>query len=203
MRIALAAIATALTLLFVPAVAGAQTEVVDALVEDEGIRTAFDREWALGIYTTGWLGDYAGAGAGGRLRWEPFELLGIDVWCESLIVEWPGGLRHDHPVGFNLYVPITIVPEVRIRPMLGLCASFSLIEPSEQDGPRADDVQFAIHGGAGIEFSPDRRFSFFVEVQAFGYLGHDRTAEGWTGSVDEGYTYFGTVQGAAGFQVHI
>lgn len=202
MRIVLTAIAT-LILFFAPTHAEAQPEAAEAPFEEDVVQTAFDREWALGIYGTGWVGDYSGAGVGGRLRWEPFELLGFDVWAESLLVEWPGGLRHDHPVGFNIYVPIEIVPEVRFRPMLGLCASFSLIEPQEQDGPRADDVQFAIHGGAGIEFSPNRTFSIFVDVQAFGYLGHDRTAEGWTGSVDEGYTYFATVTGSAGFQVHL
>jgi hypothetical protein len=165
--------------------------------------TAFDDNLALGVYGTSWAGAYAGVGVGGRLRWEPFALLGVDLFTEHLLVENPGGgLRHDHPIGFNLYVPIEIHPTFRFRPLFGFCAVFSQIEPAQEGAPRADDVLFGIHGGAGIEWSPFRLVSLFLDVQATGYLGHDRSSHGWTGEVSEEYATFGVVQASLGAQVH-
>ncbi len=162
----------------------------------------FDRNLAIGAYGTGWVGAYAGAGVGARIRWEPFERLGIDLFTEHLIVESPGGLRHDHPIGFNVYVPFALGPNVRVRPLFGFCAVFSLVEPEQEDGPRADDVLFGIHGGAGLEWSPFRDVSLFLDVQAIAYLGHDRAAGGWTGMVDEEYSTFGVAQASLGAEFH-
>jgi hypothetical protein len=166
-------------------------------------RQTFDENLAVGVYGTGWLGAYAGAGVGGRIRWEPFDLLGIDLFGEALLVENPGGgFRHDYPIGFNIYIPIDLADNVRLRPLFGFCAVFSLIEPAEEGAPRADDVLFGIHGGAGVEWSPFRHFSFFLDVQATGYLGHDRSSQGWTGEVSEDYATFGLVQASLGTQIH-
>ncbi len=167
-------------------------------------RATFDENLGVGFYGTGWLGAYPGAGVGGRIRWEPFDLLGIDLFGEALLVENPGGggLRHDYPIGFNLFVPIDLGEHVRLRPLFGFCAVFSLIEPASEGAPRADDVLFGIHGGAGVEWSPLRHFSFFLDVQATGYLGHDRSSQGWTGEVSEDYATFGLVQASLGTQVH-
>lgn len=163
----------------------------------------FDRGWALGGYATGWAGSYAGVGLGGRLRFEPYEKLGIEVFGESLIVESPGGLRHDHPVGFNLYVPFRVSERVRLRPLFGFCAVFSFIEPDERNAPRADDVLFGLHLGGGVEYLLGRNISAFLDVQAIGYLGHSRYAQGWTGSVDNGLSTLGVVQASLGLQAHL
>lgn len=140
---------------------------------------------------------------GGRLRWEPFDLLGIDLFTEHLVVDNPGGgLRHDHPIGFNLYVPVALTPTFRFRPLFGFCAVFSLIEPAQEGAPRADDVLFGVHGGAGIEWAPIAFLSLFLDVQATAYLGHDRSSHGWTGDVAEQYSTFAVVQASLGAQVH-
>lgn len=163
---------------------------------------AFERNLAIGVYGTAWEGSYLGAGLGGRARWEPLSWLGMDLFAEHMWVESPAGFRHDHPIGFNAYIPVALGPTVRVRPLFGFCAVFSLIEPENEGGPRADDVLFGVHLGAGIEWAPFRLFSFFFDAKAIGYLGHDRTAQGWTGSVSEEYATSGVVQAAVGTQVH-
>ncbi len=180
-----------------------ETRVESDESNESGASAAFDEDLALGVYGTAWAGAYPGVGGGGRLRWEPFDMLGLDLFAESLIVDNPGGgLRHDHSIGFNLYIPIELTPSFRIRPLFGFCAVFSMIEPAQDGAPRADDVLFGIHGGAGVEWSPQRYFSVFLDVQATGYLGHDRSSHGWTGEVSEEYGTFAVVQASLGAQVH-
>ena len=163
---------------------------------------AFDRDLALGAYGTGWAGSYLGAGLGGRLRWEMLDWLGVDLFAEHMWVESPAGFRHDHPIGFNAYIPIELGATVRLRPLLGFCAVFSMIEPENEDAPRADDVLFGVHAGVGIEWAPIRWLSLFADAKAIGYLGHDRESQGWTGSVSEEYGTSGVVQAVLGTQAH-
>jgi len=172
-------------------------------LEVEGVREGHIHDFGLAGYATGWAGSYPGVGLGGRARWEPFALLGVDVFAEHILVENDGGLRHDHPVGFDLYLPIDLGAGLRVRPLFGFCAVFSFSAPEEEDGPRADDVLFGIHGGAGVEWAPLSQWSLFLDVQAVGYLGHDRTGQGWTGSVEEELTTLGVVQADLGIQLHL
>lgn len=167
------------------------------------IQTAFDRPFAIGVYASGWLGAYAAIGGGGRLRWEPFDLLGVEVFGEGHAVEWPGAIRHDHQLGFNLYVPIVLIPEVRLRPLFGFCTVLSMIESNEDHAPRADDVLFGIHAGLGVEWALGTWASVFVDVQATAWMGHDRTARGWTANLGGDYVPYGTVQGLLGVMVHL
>lgn len=162
----------------------------------------FDRTFALGVYGTGWLGAYGAGGIGGRLRWEPYEWLGVEVFGEALAVEWPGAFRHDWPVGFNLYVPIAITRELRLRPLFGFCAVFSLIEPPANHAPRADDILFGIHGGLGLEYALLDWLSAFVDVQAVGWVGHDRASSGWSADIEDSYTTFGVAQLTLGVTAH-
>jgi hypothetical protein len=166
------------------------------------VRSAFDRSFAIGAYGSGWLGAYAAAGGGGRLRWEPFELLGFEVFGEAHAVEWPGAIRHDHQLGFNMYVPIELTSWLRFRPLFGFCVVLSMIEPGEASTPRADDVLFGVHAGAGLEASIDTWGSVFFDVQGALYMGHDRSQGGWSGGVGGDYVPFGNVQGVLGVAVH-
>ncbi len=170
---------------------------------DDSHPHGFNRPFALGGYATGWAGGYLGGGVGGRLRWQPFRWLGVDLFSEHLLVQNPGSLRHDHPIGFNVFVPLRLTRDVQLLPLFGFCAVFSFIEPAQKDGPRADDVLFGVHGGAGVEWAPLRDWSLFLDVQAVGYLGHGRSAQGWTGSVDDNLTATGVVQASFGLQVHL
>lgn len=166
------------------------------------VRSAFDRSFAIGVYGSGWLGAYAAAGGGARIRWEPFDLLGFEVFGETHFVEWPSALRHDHQLGFNMYVPFELTSWLRVRPLFGFCVVISMIEPGETGTPRADDVLFGVHGGAGIEASIETWVSVFLDVQAAAYMGHDRAQGGWTGGVGGDYVPFGSVQGVLGVAVH-
>ncbi len=163
----------------------------------------FDRDLALAAYATGWEGAYLGGGLGGRARWEPLDWGGVELFSEHLIVETPRGSRHDHPVGFNLYVPIRLAYNLRFRPIVGGCAVFSFVDPDVEGAARADDILFGLHAGVGIEWAPLTSWSVFVDAQAIGYLGHDRTAQDWNGSVSEELGLLGVVQVAAGVQLHI
>jgi len=146
---------------------------------------AFDQPFAIGGYTQGWVGAYDAAGLGGRARWEFFQhKLGVETFAEALMVDWPAGAtRRDVPIGFNLYAPLALGRRVRVRALAGFCAVFSFIESSQAGAPPANDVLFGVHGGAGLEVALAGPFVWFADAQAVWYLGHDRTAQDWTGSV--------------------
>lgn len=163
---------------------------------------ALDRPFAFSAYVSGWAGSYLAGGVGGRLRWEPFAELGVEVFGEGHVVEWPLGIRHDHQIGFNLYVPFELLPGFRIRPLFGFCTVFSLIEPPDASAPRADDVLFGAHAGVGIELAVETWGSWFLEGQAAVWAGHDRSQSRWTGTVEDTYAPFATAQVLTGFAVH-
>ncbi len=166
-------------------------------------RDPFDRHLAVGGYGVAWAGAYPAAGVGGRLRYEWPHTFGVEGFADHLAVQWPsGGIRHDHPIGFNIYMPFQISRSVRLRPLLGMCAVFSFIEPEHSGGPRADDILFGLHGGLGMEVALERNWSFFMEAQAIGYLAHDRSSQNWTGSVSPGVSTVGVFQPNMGLQVH-
>lgn len=184
--------------------AAAQTEVDDPLAETpyDDIH-AFDRDFAIAVYATGHAGSYLAGGIGGRLRWELLEWLGVEAYFEATIVEWPGGgFRHDYPNGFNLYVPVR-VDDFRFRGFLGFCDILSFVEPEEQGAPRADDVLLGAHAGVGAELAVHSMVTLFADLQVNVYGGHDRTAEGWTGGVDEELVPFWNVQLNVGGQFHM
>lgn len=182
--------------------AGSEPEPVAEAMPVETVH-AFDRPFALAAYASGWAGSYLAGGIGGRARWEPFDELGVEVFGEGHVVEWNAGIRHDHQIGFNLYVPITLEPWLRLRPLFGFCSVFSLVEPTDSASPRADDVLFGAHAGLGLELGVDDWGSFFVEAQAAVWAGHDRTQTRWTGVVEDTYAPFGTAQLIVGFSVHL
>jgi hypothetical protein len=152
---------------------------------DSSPRTAFDQPLAIASYTQGWLGAYDAAGIGGRARWEFWQHhAGLDLFGEAMMVNWPGGgERHDIPIGFNIYAPFALGRHVRLRAMAGFCSVFSFIESGQQGSPPANDVIFGVHGGGGLEVAIAGPFVWFVDAQAIWYLGHDRTAQNWSGSV--------------------
>lgn len=162
----------------------------------------FDRTFGFGGYATGWAGAYGAAGVGARIRVEPLSWLGIDLFGEALVVESPSGLRHDHPIGFNLYTPFTF-GRFRVRPLLGMCVTFSFIEPTQAGAPRADDVLFGAHAGVGLEFALMSRLSIFLEGKGVVWAGHDRSVAGWTGAVDNEVKPFPVAQAQLGMTFHL
>jgi hypothetical protein len=183
MRHALTLVGTAsITVLFAVApLASAAAETP----EDTSPRTAFDQPVAISSYTQGWLGAYDAAGIGGRARWEFWQhKAGVEVFAEGMMVDWPGGgERHDIPIGFNLYAPFALGSRVRLRALAGFCAVFSFIESAEAGAPASNHGLFGAHGGGGLEVAIAGPFVWFVDAQAVWYLGHDRTAQNWSGSV--------------------
>ncbi|MFZ5442665.1 MAG: hypothetical protein ACOZQL_21830 [Myxococcota bacterium] len=163
----------------------------------------FDHTFGIGAYATGWHGAYGGAGVGGRIRIEALSWLGLDLFGEALLVSSPAGLRHDHPFGFNLFVPFRFGNVVRVRPLLGMCFVLSYIEPTNPQAPRADDVLIGAHAGAGLELALHSRLSFFVEGKGVAWMGHDRALQGWTGAVDNEMKPFAVGQAQLGFTFHL
>jgi len=145
----------------------------------------FDRPFAIAAYTQGWLGAYDAGGIGGRARWEVFQhRAGLDLFAEGMAVDWPGGgSRHDVPIGFNVYAPLALGSRVRARALAGFCAVFSFIESGQKGAPPSNDVIFGVHGGLGLEAALAGPFVWFLDAQAVWYLGHDRTAQDWSGAV--------------------
>lgn len=170
--------------------------------EERAPLSPWDQQLAVGFYATGHAGSYLAGGGGGRLRYEPFEWLGVEAYLEMTVVDWPGGFRHDYPNGFSLYVPIR-AGDFRFRPFLGFCDILSFIEPEQEHAPRADDILFGAHIGVGAEIAVHSHFSLFADLQANVYAGHDRTSEGWTGGVDEEFAPFWNIQLNIGVQAHV
>jgi hypothetical protein len=164
----------------------------------------FERSVALSGYGVGWAGAYTAAGVGGRLRWEMLpRRFGLELLAEHLLVEGSGGLRHDHPIGFNLYVPLAASRSVRFRVLAGACTVFSFVEPEHAGAPRADDILFGVHGGGGVEIALHQRVSWFLDAQLIGYLAHDRTGQGWTGSVGSSERPIAVFQPTTGLAIHL
>lgn len=204
-RLALAVLAPIVLgfVVLVAAPATAQDEAPEEVPPETSSPAALDRPFSIGGYVSGWAGSYLAGGVGGRIGWEPFDELGVQVFGEGHVVEWAGaGIRHDHQIGFDLYIPITLVPGVRLRPLFGFCTVFSLIEPDPATAPRADDVLFGAHAGLGLEIGISTWGSFFVEAQGTVWAGHDRSQSRWTGAVEDTYAPFGTAQLITGFAVH-
>lgn len=164
----------------------------------------FERPLAVSGYGAAWAGAYTAAGVGGRLRWEMVPgRFGVELLAEHLAVEGAGGFRHDHPIGFNLYVPFAASRSVRFRALAGACTVFSFVEPEHAGAPRADDILFGVHGGAGVEIAVHERVSWFLEAQMIGYLAHDRTGQGWTGSVGSSERPIAVFQPTTGLAIHL
>lgn len=179
--------------------------IVAADLAPDRPQVAFDRSWAIGQYASGWMGSYGAVGVGTRIRWEFMPgWLGVQVFGESALVD-PGAdvLRHDHQVGFDLYMPFRLSDRWQLRPMLGFCSVLSFIEPTVEDGPRNDDVLFGIHTGLGVEVSLNSWLSLFLDAQVYGYTGHDRDSAGWTANVSEDLTLSALFQTNFGVQIHL
>jgi hypothetical protein len=134
-------------------------------------------------------------------RRSPF--LGLDLFGEALIVPVAHGLRHDHPIGFNLFVPFRIGQVVRLRPLLGMCVTPSFFHPEEPGAPRADTILVGAHAGGGLELALHDRLSFFLEAKAVAWFGNDRSVQGWTGAVGGDVRPFLLGQAQLGFTFHL
>lgn len=194
-------------ILFTPTISFAD-EIVSSHAADDPTwseKDAFDRQFALGAYAMNWSVGYLGAGFGLRARWEPTDFLGLDLFSEHLVVQDDLGFRHDHPIGFNLYIPFEIFDDFRFRPLFGMCAVFSFTETDNAGVDRIDDILFGLHGGVGIEYSLGRFFSLYLETQVTGYLGHERygSAGGWSVHVGDSLASSLVVSNALGFQIHL
>lgn len=166
------------------------------------LASPFDAPVALGGYAAGWGGSYGAAGVGGKLRLEPVAHLGVDLFAEHYAVGTPVGFRHDHPIGFDLYTPIGLPADLRLRPLLGMCVVGSFIASKVSDAPGADDVLVGSHVGLGLEVPVAAKVSAFLDGKAVGWLGHDRAVQGWTGSVDSRLSPFAVAQVDLGVQLH-
>ncbi|MEQ1500978.1 MAG: hypothetical protein ABMB14_02050, partial [Myxococcota bacterium] len=120
----------------------------------------------------------------------------------AYLVQTPVGVRHDHPVGFDLYFPVGLHGP-RLKPFVGMCAVGSFIESKARDAPGADDVLFGAHAGLGLEVPAGDRFSAFLEARTIGWVGHDRAVQGWTGSVGSTLKAFTVGQVDFGLAVHL
>ncbi len=162
----------------------------------------FDRRFGLAGYALGGAGTYTSGGIGGRIRFEAFRWLGLDLFGEAMLVAVPRGLRHDHPIGFNLFVPFRFGERVRLRPTLGMCVTPSFLHSENPDAKSADTILVGVHAGGGVEVALHDRLSFFAEAKAVAWWGNDRSVEGWTtATTDLRWSVIG--QANLGFTVHL
>lgn len=196
-RLAAAAIALSTCTLATPGPAMAH-EDPDVVVDG-----AFDRWFGVGAYAAGWEGGYRAVGVGGKIRFELIDMLGLEVFAEALVVEWPTADRHDFPMGFWLYVPWTLTEGLRLEPKLGLCLNISQIEGDEGGAPGAEDILFGFNAGLGLEYELGRVLSIFIDTHLIGYWGHERDVVRWTGAVGEDLVASWHFRMAAGVMLHL
>ncbi len=174
-----------------------------AEAEPAASATAFDHPAALSSYALGGAGSYESAGVGGRVRWEFLpQRLGVDLYMDAMVVDWPGAFRHDHIIGFSLYSPFSLSARVRLRPLFGACVNFSFIAPEQSGAPSSNDVLFGLHAGAGLEVAAIGPLTWFIDAQAIWYVGHARTAGVWSGAVSGSLASTFSIQPTTGLQVH-
>ncbi|MCB9631564.1 MAG: hypothetical protein H6721_05420 [Sandaracinus sp.] len=166
-------------------------------------RHAFDRDFGIGVYASGRAGYREAVGLGGEVRWEPFDRLGVDVFAEAFVVDEPGYRRLDVPIGFDLYVPFRVSEHVRLRPLAGFCSVFSFQDAQRDGVDDTHDVQFGVHGGAGLEVALGRFVSLTLDVKGIVYFGHDRYSGGWDDHVSDELRAFGVAQGNLGVMMRL
>lgn len=173
------------------------------VVATEADRGPFDRDLGLGVYYSRWASTYDAGGVGFKLRWEPIDELGIEVFTELLSVDVPRGTRFDLPSGFSLYAPITLFEGLRIRPKIGLCTMFSFTTGEGLGDPGADDVKFGFHAGAGLELALGARWSLFADATYQGYFGHGQDDHGWSTALESTLQREDSLQIGLGVQLHL
>jgi hypothetical protein len=161
----------------------------------------FAHRFGIAGYAMGWAGSYGGGGVGGRIRFEAFPRLGLDLFGEAVAVAVPRGFRHDHPIGFNLFVPFRVSQAVRLRALLGMCVTASFLHPDSPMAPRADTILVGAHVGGGVELALHSRLSAFLDGKAVAWWGNDRSVEGWTSAtMDLRWSFVGQL--SMGLMVH-
>ena len=168
----------------------------------EGEATTFEHDVSLGAYGVAFLGEMRGGGVGARGRFRLQSWLDLDLLSEHLIIDSPAGLRHDHPIGLALGVPIALGQHLQIHPVFGMTAIFSFIEPEQEHAPRADDIIFGLHVGVSVDLALGEHWSLWVAANASGYLGHEREVQGWTGTISDEVSTYGVVHLSAGLATH-
>ncbi|PKN56778.1 MAG: hypothetical protein CVU56_14435 [Deltaproteobacteria bacterium HGW-Deltaproteobacteria-14] len=212
-RPALAALAALAGLLLLASPASASPRAGD---DDDGYRydpygpppaveaaAPFSRAWGLSAYYSRWAGGYDAGGVGFRIRWEPLELLGIEVFAELLDVTVPTGSRVNLPSGFNLYVPLELLDGFRVRALAGLCTMFTFDSAGSSGGPDTQDVQLGVHVGLGAELALTDQLSLFLDATYQGYWGHGRELGAWTATLEDELRRQDSVQVGLGLQFHL
>ena len=179
---------------------GPPPPAVAAAAKDEG---PFDRSFGLSAYYSRWAGGYDAGGVGFRIRWEPLELLGIEVFAEVLDVTVPTGTRINLPSGFNLYVPLELIDGFRVRALAGLCTMFTFDSAGSSGGPNSQDVQLGVHLGLGAEVALTDQLSLFLDATYQGYWGHGRDLSAWSASLEDELRRQDSVQVGLGLQFHL
>jgi len=163
----------------------------------------FDRSFGISAYYSRWAGAYDAGGVGFRIRWEPLELLGVEVFSEILDVTVPSGTRINVPSGFNLYVPLELLHGFRVRALAGLCAMFSFDTGGGADAPSTQDIQFGVHVGLGAELAIVDQLSLFLDATYQGYWGHGHDVSQWTAAISDELSRRDAVQVGLGLQLHL
>lgn len=179
------------------------------IVVEDAPKSAFDRNFALGVFASRWSGDYESGGIGGKLRWEPFSMLGIELHAQVLNSgngdrsSRRSGERFDVPLGFSLYVPIDLFWGLRARGIAGLCAMVSFGEDITIQETSSDDIMLGAHVGAGLEFSLGSRLSVFADAVYQTYVGHNRDLGGWSTAIGQELEQVDSFQATFGLAFHL
>ena len=145
-------------------------------------------ELALTSHYARWEGRYSSQGVGGRFRWEPLTWLGVEGLAEVVFAESAEGSRVDIPIGSQVYFPYELLPRLRVRGLLGLCAMVSMSRGKAANAADADDLQIGVKAGGGLEVALGGSWMAYGDLAWQRYLGHGRKVSVWSDALDGSLT---------------
>lgn len=139
---------------------------------------------ALGARASSWVGPYSAPGAGGQIKLRPWQALGVELFSDNFAWRQSEAWRHDHVIGFSLYLPTLVAGEGWfLAPSGGACVDFRFAHPDRAGAPGTSDVLFGVHGGLMLEVFLLEGFSAQLNATGYAYLGHQTGVQGWSARV--------------------
>ncbi|MFM2245587.1 MAG: hypothetical protein RL071_1661 [Pseudomonadota bacterium] len=150
--------------------------------------------WGIGARGGVWSGEHRAPSLGGRIRIQPWDRVGIELFEQSAARPdlRADTLWHAHVIGFHLLIPV--LPQGRpgatggrpapgataLGATVGACVAAEALSPLSDDRPSVVDLRFAPHAGVFVERGINRHLSAGLRATGFVYAGNAPALDGWS-----------------------
>ncbi len=158
--------------------------------------------WGIGARGGVWSGEHRAPSLGGRIRIQPWDRVGIELFEQSAARPdlRADTLWHAHVIGFHLLIPV--LPQGRpgatggrpapgataLGATVGACVAAEALSPLRDDRPSVVDLRFAPHAGVFIERGIHRHLSAGLRATGFVYAGNAPALDGWSATTSNRLT---------------